>query len=171
VDRVLEPERQVEVEGYLESHPEVARRVAAFSGQCELLRAALAPIADEPLPAELNLSRIIENRRRRPSPVWWAVAAMLLVSIGGIAGWIARGSMMPASPSGLIALAEEAADSYNVYAPDHIRPVEIRAADNAQLVQWVSAGQRTGSDDGRLSADGRASGRHLARSGSHVRVR
>ena len=63
VDRVLEPERQVEVANYLESHPEVARRVAAFSDQRERLRAALAPIADEPLPAELNLSRIIENRR------------------------------------------------------------------------------------------------------------
>jgi anti-sigma factor RsiW len=92
-----------------------------------------------PLPAELNLSRIIENRRRRPSPVWWAVGAMLLVSISGVAGWIAHGSMMPASPGGLLALAEEAADSHNVYAPDHVRPVEIRAADNAQLVQWVSS--------------------------------
>ena len=139
VDRVLEPERQVEVANYLESHPEVARRVAAFSDQRERLRAALAPIADEPLPAELNLSRIIENRRRRPSLVWWAVAAMLLVSISGVAGWVARGSMMQASPGGLLALAEEAADSYNVYAPDHVRPVEIRAADNAQLVQWVSS--------------------------------
>ena len=61
--------------------------------------------------------------------------------------------MMQASPGGLLALAEEAADSDNVYAPDHVRPVEIRAADNAQLVQWVlqpaaSAGERAGSDDG-----------------------
>src|SRR4029077_20916078 len=93
VDRGLEPERQVELEGSLESHPEVAKRIAAFSGQRDLLRAALAPIADEPLPAELNLSRIIENRRRRAAPVWWAVAAMLLVCISGVTGWIARGSM------------------------------------------------------------------------------
>lgn len=139
VDHALEPERQVEVANYLENHPEVARRVAAFSGQRDLLRAALAPIADEPLPPELNLSRIIENRRRRPAPVWRAVAAMLLVSISGLGGWVARGSMMQASPGGLVALAEEAADSYNVYAPDHVRPVEIRASDNAQLVQWVSS--------------------------------
>jgi anti-sigma factor RsiW len=45
---------------------------------------------------------------------------------------------MPASPSGLVALAQEAADSYNVYAPDRVRPVEVRASDSAQLVQWVS---------------------------------
>jgi anti-sigma factor RsiW len=137
VDRLLEPERWVEVANYLENHPEVARRVAAFAGQRDLLRAALAPVADEPLPPELNLSRIIENRRRRPSLLRWAVAAMLLLGIGGLGGWFARGAM-PASASGLAALAQEAADSYNVYTPDHVRPVEMRASDGAQLVDWVS---------------------------------
>jgi len=137
VDRVLEPERQAEVASYLEAHSDVAKRVTAFSDQRDLLRTALAPIADEPLPAELNLSRIIENRRQRRSPAWWAVAAMLLVCIGGAGGWIVRGSMeMPAG--GLAALAQEASYSYNVYAPDRVRPVEIRASDSAQLVQWAS---------------------------------
>jgi anti-sigma factor RsiW len=137
VDRVLEPERQAEVASYLETHPDVAKRVAAFADQRALLRNALAPIADEPLPAELNLSRIIENRRQRRSPAWWAVAAMLLLSIGGMSGWIARGSMETPT-AGLAALAQEAAYSYNVYAPDRTRPVEIRASDSAQLVQWAS---------------------------------
>jgi anti-sigma factor RsiW len=137
VDRVLEPERQAEVASYLEAHPDVAKRVTAFSDQRDLLRTALAPIADEPLPAELNLSRIIENRRRRRSPAWWAVAAMLLVCIGGAGGWIVRGSIE--TPTiGLAALAQEATYSYNVYAPDRVRPVEIRASDSAQLVQWAS---------------------------------
>src|ERR1700751_2336308 len=84
VHRVPEPERGAAVASYLEAHPDVARRVAGFSSQRDLLRAALAPIADEPLPPELNLSRIIENRRQRRSPAWWAVAAMLLVSLGGL---------------------------------------------------------------------------------------
>jgi anti-sigma factor RsiW len=137
VDRFMEPERQAEVAAYLEDHPDVAKRIAAFSDQRDLLRKALAPIADEPLPPRLNLSRIIESRRRRPSPVWWAVAAMLMLSIGGLGGGVMRGSMQ-ASPGGLAALAQEAADSYNVYAPDRARPVEIRASDSAQLVQWVS---------------------------------
>src|SRR5262249_34982464 len=42
------------------------------------------------------------------------------------------------SPGGLVALAQEATDSYNVYAPDQIRPVELRASDSAQLTQWIS---------------------------------
>ena len=138
VDRALEPERRAEVASYLDNHPDVAKRIAAFSGQRELLRAALAPTADEPVPAGLNLARIIENRRRRPSRLSWAIAAMLLLSIGGLGGWAVRGAL-EASPSGVTALALEAADSYNVYAPDHVRPVEMRASDSAQLVQWVGS--------------------------------
>jgi anti-sigma factor RsiW len=118
VDRVLEPERQAEVAAYLGDHPDVAKRVAAFTDQRDLLRAALAPIAEEPLPPQLNLSRIIENCARRPSVARWAMAAMLLLSIGGLGGWAVRGALQ-ASPEGLVA-------------------VEVRASESAQLVQWVS---------------------------------
>ena len=104
VDRVLEPERQAEVAEYLGEHPDVAKRVAAFAGQRDLLRAALAPIAEEPLPPQLNLSRIVENRGRRPSMARWAMAAMLFLSIGGLGGWVMRGALQ-APMSGLAALA------------------------------------------------------------------
>ena len=137
VDGALEPEREAEVAAYLEAHPNVARRVSAVSDQRDLLRKALAPIADEPLPPQLNLSGMIETRRRRPSPIWWAVAALLMLSIGGLGGWVMRGNLQ-GSPGGLAALAQEAAYSYSVYAPDRVRPVEMRATDSAQLVQWVS---------------------------------
>jgi anti-sigma factor RsiW len=138
VDQVLEPERRAEVADYLSQHPDVARRVAGFAGQRDLLRAALAPIAEEPLPPELNLSRIIEQRSRRPVVTRWAaMAAAVLLCIGGIVGWGMRGAL-ETSPSGLTALAQEATASYNVYAPDHVRPVEVRASDSDQLVQWVS---------------------------------
>jgi anti-sigma factor RsiW len=137
VDEHLAPERRAEVATYLDAHPDVAKRVAVFADQRDHLRDALAPIADEPLPAKLNLSRIIDNRRRQSSPLWWAVAAMLLISVGGISGWIAH-SWIPSSSSGLAALAQEATDSYKVYAPDRVRPVEFRASEGPQLVQWLS---------------------------------
>jgi anti-sigma factor RsiW len=136
-DQLLEPARRAQVAAYLEAHPDVARRVAVFSDQRDHLRSALASIADEPLPAKLNLSRIIENRKQRTSPLWWAVAAMLLISVGGAGGWVAR-SFIPSSSSGLAALAQEAADSFKVYAPDRVRPVEVRASEGTQLVQWLS---------------------------------
>jgi anti-sigma factor RsiW len=140
VDRVLEPERWAEVATYLDAHPDVARRVATFSDQREQLRTALAPIAEEPLPPELNLAHIIGSRKQRRSPAWRAIAALLLLAIGGVGGWIIRGGTQAAPPAsgGLAALAREAADSYKVFAPDHARPVEIRASDIAQLVQWMS---------------------------------
>jgi anti-sigma factor RsiW len=137
VDCVLEPERHVEVASYLENHPDVAKRISAYSSQRDLLRTALAPIAEEPLPPQLNLSRIVESRRRRVVPTWWAIAAILFLSIGGLGGWVIRGAVQ-SSGGGLAALAQEAAYSYSVYAPDHVRPVEMRASDSAQLVQWVS---------------------------------
>jgi anti-sigma factor RsiW len=62
---------------------------------------------------------------------------MLMLSIGGLGGWVMRGSLQ-GSNGGLAALAQEAAYSYSVYAPDRVRPVEMRASDSAQLVQWVS---------------------------------
>jgi anti-sigma factor RsiW len=137
VDKLLEPERQAQVAAYLEAHPDVAKRVAAFSDQREYLRNALSSIADEPLPAKFNLSRIIENPGQRRLPLWWAVAALLLISVGGAGGWLAH-SLMPSPSGGLAALAQEAADSFKVYAPDRVRPVEIRASEGPQLVQWLS---------------------------------
>lgn len=138
VDGALEPERLAEVAAYLDGHAAVAARIAAYAAQRDLLRSALAPIADEPLPPQLDLSRMIEIRRRPSLPTWWAaVAALLLVCVGGLGGWIVRGVAQPPG-AGLTALAEEASYSYGVYAPDRVRPVEIRATDSAQLVQWVS---------------------------------
>lgn len=137
VDQALAPERRAEVAAYLDDHPDVATRIAGFAGQRDLLRAALAPIADEPLPASLNLARMIETRRQRPSMIRWAAAAVLLLCLGGAAGWMARSALQPL-PGGLVALAQEATDSYNVYAPDQVRPVELRASDSTQLTQWVS---------------------------------
>jgi anti-sigma factor RsiW len=137
VDHALAAERRTEVASYLDDHPDVAGRVAAFAAQREQLRGALASIANEPLPAELNLSHIIESRRRRPARAWRAIAALLLLGIGGFGGWTVR-SLLPDGTNGLSALAQEAAYSYGVYAPDRVRPVEIRASDRAELTQWVS---------------------------------
>jgi anti-sigma factor RsiW len=137
VDGVLDIARNAEVAVYLDTHPDVARRVEGFSSQRDLLRAALAPIADEPIPSQLHLARIIEARRSRRVPAWWAAAAALLLCVGGLGGWWLRGAGLPAS-GGIAALAQEAADSYNVYAPDHVQPVEMRASQQAQFVDWIS---------------------------------
>lgn len=140
VDQRLGAARQAEVIAYLESHPDVAHWVAGYCEQRDRLRAALAPIAEEPLPAELDLSRMIAGRlrpRRVPAPRWaMAAAAAILLSIGGAGGWMVRDMRLPSSTV-IGSIAQEAAASYRVYAPDRVRPVEIRAEDGAALAEWT----------------------------------
>ena len=165
VDAVLDEPRRGEVERYLETHPEVAARVQGYVAQRADLRAALAPVAEEPVPPELNLARMIEARRRPatgPALGWWrAAAAALLLCLGGAGGWSLRGevgvgpaAVVASAPGGMTALAQEAADSYAVYAPDPMRPVEIRADNRRELVDWAAArlGQNVAVPD--LSASG-----------------
>jgi anti-sigma factor RsiW len=143
VDRVLAPERAAEVSAYIDAHPEVATRIAAYTRQRTMLRAALAPIAEEPLPPELDLARMIARRGRPRQTQWWsaAAAAVVLLCAGGTGGWSLR-SFDHASGEGVAAIAQEAAQNFAVYGSDPIHPVELRATDRAELVDWAT--QRLG---------------------------
>jgi len=143
VDQRLEPKRLAEVRAYLDEHPEIAARIGGFGQQRDMLRAALAPIAEEPLPSQLNLARMIEIQQRPRGVPWWAsaAAAVALVVLGGAGGWSLKSmSLRPAE--GVASLAREAADSFVVYGPDHVRPIELHASERAELVAWAS--QRLG---------------------------
>lgn len=139
VDDGLAEERRTEVELYLAAHPEAAERIAAYRAERAALRAALAPVAEEPLPPELDLGRMIEARRRPAGPPRWATAAaaVILLGVGAAGGWTLRG-VGTGPDGGLQALGREAAMNYAVFTPDRARPVEIRADDRAQLVAWTS---------------------------------
>lgn len=138
VDDALDPERRAAVEAFLAGNPEIEERVATDLHHRRALREALAPIANEPLPARFNLSRLADERRKPRFAGWSSVAAALaLLLVGGASGWSLRlASERP--PAGIGSLAQEAAESYAVFAPDLGRPVEIRASDEAQLVHWAS---------------------------------
>lgn len=136
VDKALDGQRESEVAAYLAEHPDIARRTEIYNAQRTDLRAALAPIAAEPLPPNLNLAHMIAAQRRSRWPQWAAAAAILLM-LGGSTGWSLRGLSLPPS-EGVGTLTREAAMNFNVYASDHIRPVELRADDQAEFVQWAS---------------------------------
>jgi anti-sigma factor RsiW len=139
VDQRLESKRLAEVRAWLAEHPDVAARIDGYAQQRDTLRAALAPIAQEPLPTRLNLTGMIEARQRPRGLPWWAsvAAAVALVLAGGAGGWSLK-SLSRRPSEGVASLAREAADSFAVYAPDRARPVEIRASDRADLVAWVT---------------------------------
>lgn len=143
VDGRLDLARRGEVEAYLARAPEVAERVRGYAERRAALQAALAPIADEPIPPQLDLARLYEaSRVSRASswgaPSWRAIAAsILLLATGAAGGWSASSLLQPAH-SGPAALAEEAAAAFVTYGSDRVRPVELRADGTAELVAWAS---------------------------------
>lgn len=138
VDERLEAARQREVEAFLDDHPEARARVERLVALRAEMRAAFAPVAAEPVPARLNLARIVEARRQPPRPAWHAMAAGLLLLVGGAGGWGLREAVSPV-PTGIEALAQSASMNYAVYAPDHTRPVELAATNRDEIAGWFSA--------------------------------
>jgi anti-sigma factor RsiW len=141
VDRQLDSEQRSEVQAYLDNHPDIAARIATFDRQREALRAAAAPIADEPIPPQLNLRHLMEGRRQSQAWSWRSIAAsVLLLVVGGAGGWAMRGAAVGRSEAnGVGALAQEAAYTFEVYGVDRSHPVEFGAAEKAQLVSWIAS--------------------------------
>lgn len=136
VDGALADARRIEVEAYLDDNPHIAERFGRFAQQRDGLRAALGPIADEPVPPQLNPAHLVAGRGWTRRPQWAAVAACLLVALGGAGGWTLRG-MGADSEVGIAALANEASYSYAVFGSDPIRAVEVSADDQDGLVRWM----------------------------------
>jgi anti-sigma factor RsiW len=139
LDGELDEARRAEVASYLVEHPEPAERLEIYRRQGDELRGALAPIAEEPIPPRLDLTRIIASRNTlmKMGSLYGLAASVLLVASGAVGGWLLRGIRIEnRAPSGIVALTEEAADSYNVFAPDRVRPVEVR--EQPEMVKWAS---------------------------------
>jgi len=138
VDGRLDDARSAEVSIYLERHPDVANRLASYSAQRTALRSVFDPVTEEPIPVSLNLNHMIAAKRQnRVSALRLAAAAIVLLFAGGSGGWYMHGMMTPPT-EGVVALAREASDSFATYAADRIRPVELRAENMVELVDWAT---------------------------------
>ncbi len=89
IDGRLEPERQALVEAWLAENPARAAEVSADRVMRERLRARLAPIAEEAIPARLRVANI-RSRYRYAGARWFpmAAAAVLCLAVGGAGGWV-----------------------------------------------------------------------------------
>jgi anti-sigma factor RsiW len=140
VDGQLVPDRRPALQQYLDANPEAARRVAAYQAQRVALRAAFIVPDRGTLPPQLDLARILQERRNQRLARWRIAAAIVLaLGAGGAGGWFLH---RPAEPS-RIALAmqllkQEAFASHLVYASDRRHPIEVGATDEAHLKQWLS---------------------------------
>jgi anti-sigma factor RsiW len=138
VDGLLTARQAAAVDAWLSAHPEQRARVDGYARDRAALRAALAPIAQEPIPSELDVRRIAAGRGRfRWRSASQIAAALALTVGGGSAGWLLRGAMEPPR-AGIASLAREASQNYVVYAPDRNRPVELGADARQALISWGS---------------------------------
>jgi len=135
VDGELTQERRSAVEAWLAGHPDDAALVAAWRAQADAIRARYGAVANEPVPARLQLDRL--TRARRP---WYAVAAAaVLVAFlaGSAAGWMARGASASA-PDAVEIVTSDALQAYKLYVVEVRHPVEVPGAERDHLVTWLS---------------------------------
>jgi anti-sigma factor RsiW len=142
VDAELSAARRAEVEAQLAADPEAAQRVRAYAEQKQALRKLFDPVLDEPLPASL---RALAEPPRSPQTVLsrWSLqriaAGFAIAVVSGMLGWLAHDQYRPVETlARTTPLPHQAAVAHAVFSPDMRRPVEVTAAQEDQLVTWLS---------------------------------
>jgi anti-sigma factor RsiW len=135
-DGRLDPERRTAVEAWLADHPEEGKRVAEWERQNAALRAALDPVANEPVPAALAAA-LHGTPRRRTVPDMVAAAAVAVAFAVGLGAGFALWSTAP-SPQVPMELATVGLDAHRIYAVEIRHPVEVGADEEQHLVTWLT---------------------------------
>lgn len=136
VDGQLEASRLAQVLAWLRTHPEDAHRVAQWQTQRLQLRHLHRSLAVGAAPA--SMSKAVLRASSRSGWRRQAVAAVLLLGLGAVGG-----RLWPAQHAGTLAAAEprfvrDAVIAHAVYVPEVRHPVEVTAADEGHLVQWLT---------------------------------
>jgi anti-sigma factor RsiW len=139
VDGELPDDRKGSVAAWLAAHPEDASLVAAWQAQAESIRARYGAVADEPVPARLQLEQIMKNNGagRRSWIAFASAAAVAAFMLGSGAGWIARGASA-STPAGFDKITADALEAYRLYTVEVRHPVEVPGSERAHLRQWLS---------------------------------
>jgi len=143
VDGRLPADEAKRVQAWLNDDREAAATVAAWSAQRAALQEHLKATLDEPLPASmLAAANGLTNRRRAVDSWtrWGGRAAAVLLAF--VAGWAGHAQWQSASPLADARspqrFARQALAAHAVYLPETRHPVEVEAAQQEHLVQWLS---------------------------------
>lgn len=147
VDGLLPPQEREAVLERLAADPEAAARVAQWQAQRQALRGLARERPLDDMPPELGAIVLRAGARRR-GLLSRAMAAGLLLCLGLAGGyqWGRHDAAAPTWPAGALAgraadvpeFAREAGVAFAVYSAEKRHPVEVSAADQAHLVQWLS---------------------------------
>jgi anti-sigma factor RsiW len=110
------------------------------------LRSLHREVLDEPVPSNLlDAARQVDALQQQNAlrGRTAAMAASVLLALG--VGWFAHGYLQPQGSAGALAMAgaahefvRQAGFAHAVYLPEKRHPVEVAAADQEHLVQWLS---------------------------------
>ncbi len=142
LDGEMADDERRDFERWLEGDAETAARGRRYAADRDLLRAALDPVLDEPLPGRL-VKLVSGGAASPPRSAQWsrrAAAAVLLVALGAAAGFAVR-ALLPGGASTTAAeaqLPEEALAAHRIYAAEKLHVVEVGADQEDHLVKWLS---------------------------------
>ncbi len=138
VDGELTADERAEMEALLAAAPAEAGLARDFRDLNEAMRARYASRLEEPVPpAMLQLLRRVPRWPGALATRQAALAAALLIALAaGMAGYFVRGLLEPRRPEA--AFVTTAIGAHTVYVPEVRHPVEVGAAEEAHLVQWLT---------------------------------
>ncbi len=138
VDGRLGPADAARVSDWLAAHPEKAAEVEAMRQQNAAMAALFSPVANEPVPARLDVRRIAGDVRGERRASWrLAAAAVVLLGLGAGVGWYGRDALTPVEAASDI-LIDTAVTAHVLYVNERRHAVEVAAAEEDHLVTWLS---------------------------------
>ena len=147
VDDQLPPPEKAEAMARLENDPLAQETRQAWQAQREALRALHRPLLDDPISETLLAAARRSQLGRQQIDQWWrwgGMAAAVVLAFG--VGWLSHGQLggldtppMAFGPKQPVrAFIRQASVAHEVYSPEVRHPVEVTAAQQEHLVQWLS---------------------------------
>ena len=139
VDGRLDDMQRQAVERAVEEDPALRDTVDAWRSQRVALRGLHRDLLDESLPPFLaNAARQADEFQRQTTRRWQYMAMAASVFVAFTAGWIGHGAWRGGDAAPAVQFARQAVVAHVVYAPEVRHPVEVTAAQQDHLVQWLS---------------------------------
>jgi anti-sigma factor RsiW len=151
VDGRLDPVQREALLARLARNPQAHASWQAWQRQRDALRGLHREWLDAEVPAALADAALLASDRQQRAGHWWrwgGMAAGVLCAFG--LGWMSRGALGPlvaaegptalhAAPAGGVReFVHQASVAHMVYAPEVRHPVEVSAAQQEHLLQWLS---------------------------------
>ncbi|HVZ44956.1 MAG TPA: anti-sigma factor [Ramlibacter sp.] len=147
VDGRLSPAAAAALRERLAHDPEAAATARAWQQQRAELRDLHASVVEQPVPASLVAAADRLARTHERVTAWWrygglAASLVLVFGLGWTAGdewrdWRGPGAYTRLEPAARH-FAQQASVAFAVYQPEVRHPVEVTAAQQEHLVQWLS---------------------------------